>query len=71
MKPGIKPAATASVIPSLKTPILTQTITDSLARGNYWFAAAIFHAGDRITLANWRSMAIYSSEVTITVREAR
>jgi len=56
------------VIPSLHVPILRQKITDSLARGNYWFGTAIFHAGDRITLANWRSRAIYSSEVIVTVR---
>jgi hypothetical protein len=68
MQPGIKPAATSSVITPFKVTLLRQPITSSLARGNYWFGAAIFHAGDRITLANWRSMAIYSSEVTVTVR---
>ena len=68
MKAGIKPAAASSVIPSLRVPILEQEITDSLARGNYWFGAAVFHAGDRITPANWRSRAIYSSEVTVTVQ---
>jgi hypothetical protein len=65
---GIKPAASGKVIPSLQEPLLRLTITDSLARGDYWFATAVFHAGDRITLGNWRSKAIYSSEVTITVR---
>ena len=68
MQPGIKPAATSSVITPFKVTLLKQPITSSLARGNYWFGAAIFHAGDRITLANWRSMAIYSSEVTVTVQ---
>jgi hypothetical protein len=68
VKAGIKPAATAAVIPSIRMPILKQEITASVARGSYWFAAAIFRAGDRITLANWRSKAIYSSEVTVTVQ---
>ena len=68
MEPGIKPAAIASSIPSITLPLLRQRITDSLTRGDYWFIAGIFHEGDRITLDNWKSVAIYSSEVTVTIR---
>ena len=68
MEKGIKPAASGATIPTLNATILRQKIGASLARGNYWFAAGIFHAGDKITLDNWRSKAIYSSEVTVAVR---
>jgi len=68
MRRGIKPAAVASVIPALNATILNQGIADSLPLGDYWFIAAVFHAGDPITLANWRDQAIYSSETTVTVR---
>lgn len=68
LKRGIKHAVTASVIPPLTKTLLSQRITPSLARGNYWFAAAVFRAGEGITLGNWRSRAICSSEVTIAVR---
>ena len=65
---GIKPAVSTKVIPVLQEPLLRLPITDSTARGNYWFATALFHEGDKITLANWRSKALTSSEVVITVR---
>jgi hypothetical protein len=65
---GLKPAASSTVIPLLHMPILDRKITASLTRGDYWFAAAIFHTGDRITLANWRDLAIHSSEATVTAR---
>ena len=68
MERGIRPAWTASAIPSITLPLFRQQITNSLARGNYWFITGVFHVGDQITLANWRSKAIYSSEVTITLR---
>ena len=68
MESGIKPAATASAIPPVTLPLFRQQITNSLARGSYWFITGVFHAGDQITLASWRSKAIYSSEVTITLR---
>lgn len=48
--------------------ILDTKIAASLAMGDYWFAAAVFRAGDRITLADWRSKAIYFAEVTVSVR---
>ena len=68
MKQGIRPAMSGTTIPSLDMPVLNQKIAGSLARGDYWFVSAVFHAGDRISLADWRSKAIYSSEATITVR---
>ena len=68
MEPGIRPAATVSVIPQITLPLFRKQMTNSLARGSYWFIAGVFHEGDRITLASWRSKAIYSSEVTITLR---
>ena len=68
MKQGIKPAMSGTTIPSLDMPVLNKKIAGSLARGDYWFVSAVFHAGDRISLADWRSKAIYSSEATITVR---
>ena len=68
MEPGIRPAATASAIPPITLTLFRQQMTNSLARGSSWFIAGVFHVGDRITPANWRSKAIYSSEVTITLR---
>ena len=68
MTRGIKPAMSGMTIPSLDMPVLNQKIAGSLARGDYWFVSAVFHAGDGITLNNWRSRAIYSSEATVTVR---
>lgn len=65
---GIKPATTASAIPPLTLTLYRQRITNSLARGDYRFVIGVFHAGDRITLENWRAKAIYSSEATITLR---
>ena len=65
---SIKPATTASAIPPLALTLLKQRITDSLARGDYKFVIGVFHAGDRITPADWRAKAIYSSEATITLR---
>jgi hypothetical protein len=68
MMRGIKPAASGAVIPAVNVTILNQNINASLARGDYRFAAAIFRAGEPITLDDWRDKAIYSSEVTVTVR---
>jgi len=68
MKSGIMPAARGAVIPAMNASTLRQLIDDSLVRGDYWFGAAVFHAGDRITFADWRDLAIYSSEATVTVR---
>jgi hypothetical protein len=68
MKRGLNSAASSAVIPTLRMPILNRKIAASLARGDYWFAAAIFHAGDRLTLNNWRDLAVYSAEVTVSVR---
>jgi hypothetical protein len=66
---GIKPAVSGTAIPSVNVPILRQNIGASLARGDYWFVSAVFHAADRPTLADWRDLAIYSSEVTVAVRQ--
>jgi len=68
MPKGIKPAVRGAAIPAIHAAILSQKITDSTPRGDYWFTAAIFHAEDKITLENWRSKAIYSSETIITLR---
>ena len=57
-----------AAIPAFNMPVLNTKIAGSLARGDYWFVSAVFHVGDRISLANWRSKAIYSSEATVTVR---
>jgi len=65
---GIKPAALSMQIPPLEARIFRGLIGPGLARGNYWFGAAIFHVGDPITLDNWRSIALYYSETTVTVR---
>jgi hypothetical protein len=65
---GVIPAASGKVIPSLQEPLLRLPVTDSLARGNYWFAAALFRGGDKITLANWRSKLLALSEVIVTVK---
>lgn len=68
MPRGIKPAVRGAVIPPLHATILSQRITDTTAHGDYWFAAAIFHAEDQVTLENWRAQAIYSAEATITLQ---
>jgi len=67
IEPGIKPAATASTIPALTLTLYRERLTDSFTRGDYRFVIGVFHAGDRITPANWRSKAIYSSEVIVTL----
>jgi len=63
---GIKPASSSMQIPVLEAKIFSSTIGAGLARGDYWFAAAIFHAGDPITFDNWRSIALYYSETIVT-----
>lgn len=68
MEPGIKPATTVSAIPPLTLPLCRERLTNSLARGDYRFAIGIFHAGDGITLADWRSKAIYWSEAIVTLQ---
>lgn len=68
MERGIRPAAAASAIPSIRLLLLRQRITGTLPRGEYRFMAGVFRKGERITLSDWRSMAICSSEVTITLR---
>jgi len=63
---GIRPAAASMQIPVLEARILSSTIGAGLAKGDYWFGAAIFHAGDPITFDNWRSIALYYSETIVT-----
>jgi len=65
---GIKPAVVAGRIPALEADIFSGTIGAGLARGDYWFGAAIFKAGSKITLDNWRTQAVYYSEATVTVK---
>ncbi|MEJ2745136.1 MAG: hypothetical protein P8123_05545 [bacterium] len=68
IKNGLLPALTAPAIPVIDRTILDTTITDSLASGDYRFIAAVFNVGDPITLANWRSMALYYAETIVSVR---
>jgi len=63
---GIRPAAIAGYIPQKDARIFSGTVGAGLARGDYWFGAAIFKAGSRITLDNWRSQAVYYSEAVVT-----
>jgi len=65
---GIRPAATSMQIPVLDAKIFSSTVGAGLAKGDYWFCAAIFHAGNPITFDNWRSQAVYYSEAIITRR---
>jgi hypothetical protein len=65
--PGVVPAATTSMIPALNRTLLALTIPENLLRGDYWFAAGIFPQGVPISLNNWKEVAIYSSEITVTV----
>jgi hypothetical protein len=68
MVQGIRPAASGAVIPAVNAQILNQNISGSLPRGDYWFASVVFRAGDRPTLADWRSKTVYLSEATVTIR---
>ncbi|MEJ2744099.1 MAG: hypothetical protein P8123_00170 [bacterium] len=68
LRNGLIPALVAPVIPAIERTILSTAITDTLPRGDYRFIAAVFNAGDRITLANWKSLALYSAETVVVVR---
>jgi hypothetical protein len=68
LRNGLIPALVAPEIPALDRMILNTTIADSLARGDYRFIAAVFNAGDPVTLDNWRGMAVHSAETAVTVR---
>jgi len=63
---GIRPAATSMQILVLDAKIFSSTVGAGLAKGDYWFCAAIFKAGSPITLDNWRSQAVYYSEAVVT-----
>jgi hypothetical protein len=65
---GIRPAIVSWRIPALDARIFSGTISSGLVRGDYWFGAAIFEAGSRITLDDWRSRAMYYAEAVIEVR---